>query len=164
MRSRSPFCIALSILAVVVCAGAQPPLKEGLWSSHTVTTNQPGNKKTEGARSICRSHAYDEHVREIAKKAEEKCKTISENSSGQKITTVSECTIGSSVLRTTGTATMSGDIAAHSETRTTYAPPMYGLTETTMVMDQKYVGACPAGVGPGDTIEAGGKVIHHSKM
>jgi hypothetical protein len=59
---------------------------------------------------------------------------------------------------------MSGDTAAHSETRATYTPPMYGLTETTMVMDQKYVGACPAGVGPGDTIEAGGKVIHHSKM
>ena len=87
---------------------------------------------------------------------------ISESNTGGTITTENECTVGNSVLKTKSIATLSGD-TAHSETHTTYTPAMYGTSEGTMVMDQKYLGACPAGVEPGDRIGANGQIQHASK-
>jgi hypothetical protein len=55
---------------------------------------------------------------------------------------------------------MTGNTASHSEGHTTYDPPVRGMSESTMIMDQKYVGACPAGVEPGDMIGADGKIEH----
>ena len=37
---------------------------------------------------------------------------------------------------------------------------MGGVSETTMIMDQKYVGSCPAGAQPGDITYADGRVTH----
>jgi len=142
---------------LAVSAAGQPLLKEGLWSIHTMTIDQPGGKKAEGSRSLCRSHAYDEHVRSVAKAPN--CKTISKNTSGGTIKTEEECTVGNSVLRVNGTAMIS-ETAAHSENHTTYTPAINGISETTMIMDQKYMGACPAGTGPGDSISADGRVTH----
>jgi hypothetical protein len=68
--------------------------------------------------------------------------------------------VGSTVIDSKGTATFQGDSAAHSETHATYSPAMAGLSETTMIMDQKYVGACPAGAVAGDRIAADGRITH----
>jgi hypothetical protein len=51
-------------------------------------------------------------------------------------------------------------VASHSETHTTYTPALAGTAESTMIMDQKYVGGCPAGIQPGDRIAANGTVNH----
>jgi hypothetical protein len=156
-------CSALLFAAEGAYAADPPAMKEGLWSIHTVSTDQPGNKKTEGTRSICRNHAYDERVRAMAaQKSATTCKTISENSSSGTITTETQCSVGGSVLRTKGIVTFSGD-TAHSETHSTYTPAMYGVSETTMVMDQKYVGACPAGMEPGDMMDANGKISRRAQ-
>jgi hypothetical protein len=155
---------ALFLAIECVYAADPPPMKEGLWSIHTVSTDQPGNKKTEGTRSICRNHAYDERVRAMAaQKSAATCKTLSEHSAGGTITTETQCSAGGSILKTKGVVTMSGDAAAHSETSTTYTPALYGTSETTMVMDQKFVGACPAGMEPGDTMDANGKIAHRTQ-
>jgi len=151
------------LLAAGVFAADPPAMKEGLWSIHTVSTDQPGDKKTEGTQKLCRNHAYDDRVRAMAAQQSAKsCKAPIESSSGGTITTETECTVAGSVLKTKGVVTFNGD-SAHSETHTTYTPAMYGMTETTMVMDQKYLGACPAGVEPGDRISADGKVNKASK-
>jgi hypothetical protein len=156
-------CSTLLLAGVGVYAADPPAMKEGLWSIHTVSVDQPGNNKTEGTVKLCRSHAYDERIRTMAaQKSAKTCKTISENSTGGTTTTETECTVASSVLKTKGTVTFSGD-SAHSETHTTYTPAMYGTSESTMVMDQKYLGACPAGVEPGDRIGPDGKVSHAQK-
>jgi Protein of unknown function (DUF3617) len=156
--------ILCSVLLLTAAYAADPPaMKEGLWSIHTVSTDQPGNKKTEGTVSLCRNHAYDERVRAMAaQQSAKRCKTINESTTGGTITTENECTVGSSVLKTKAVATLNGD-TAHSESHTTYAPAMYGTSESTMIMDQKYLGACPAGVEPGDRIGADGKIQHASK-
>ena len=154
---------ALFLAIECVYAADPPPMKEGLWSIHIVTTDQPGNKKTEGTRSICRNHAYDERVRAMAAKSGASCKTLSEHSSGGTMTTETQCSAGGSVLKTKGVVTMSGDGAAHSETNTTYTPALYGTSETTMIMDQKFMGACPAGMEPGDTMDANGKIGHRAQ-
>ena len=53
---------------------------------------------------------------------------------------------GKYVIDTTEKATFKGDTAVHSETHATYSPPLYGVSESTMIMDQEYLGSCPAGI------------------
>jgi hypothetical protein len=43
-----------------------------------------------------------------------------------------------------GTVSYTGDTSVHSETHATYNPALGGVSETTMIMDQKYAGSCPA--------------------
>jgi hypothetical protein len=64
------------------------------------------------------------------------------------------------VNETKGTSSFQGDTSTHSEARTTYAPAFGGVTDSTMTIDQKYLGSCPAGVQPGDLTAADGKVNH----
>jgi hypothetical protein len=134
--------------------GGDPALqKEGLWSIHTVTVENPGDKKREGNQSVCRNHAYDAYARTLAKRPE--CK-IAETFTRGAMVSDSECTIAGSVLHTKANVTFTGDTAAHSEMHTTYTPAAYGVAESTMTMDQAYVGPCPAGTEPGDIMGADG--------
>jgi hypothetical protein len=141
---------------------SEAPLeKEGLWSVHTVTVENPGDKKREGNQSVCRNHAYDEYGKTLAKRPE--CKNTETFTHGT-LVSESDCTVGGSVIHTKGTVTFTGDTAAHGETHSTYTPPAYGVADSTMVMDQKYVGPCPAGTEPGDIMGADGHVQTHWKQ
>jgi hypothetical protein len=155
----------LAFLYIGRLHAADPPsLKEGLWSIRTVSTEQPGNKKTEGTRSICRNHAYDERVRAQAKaQAATTCKTHIENYAGSKYESESECAVQGMTIHTKGTTTASGENTTHTESSTTYTPAFNGISASTMIMDQKYVGACPAGMAPGDIMGLDGRVIHRGR-
>lgn len=136
-----------------------PQAKEGLWSSHTQTVDQPGNKKSEATKTICRNHAYDQYVKDLAAKIPG-CTKVSENYNGRTLTTEMRCVVGGSVIDGKGTSVFQGDTVVHSETHSTYTPAMYGVSETTMIMDQKYVGSCPAGSQPGDMRGEDGKLFN----
>ena len=59
-----------------------------------------------------------------------------------------------------GTVSYTGYTFAHSETHATHSPALGGVSETTMIMAQNYVGGCPAGTQPGDLMNADGRVTH----
>lgn len=152
--------LVLLLLAIgTVCTAGEPQMREGLWSIHTMAVSNPGNKKEESITSICHSHAYDEHVQEVAKQQMSSCKTISEGYFGRTKTSETECVIRGSMVRTKTTVTIT-DLNARSQTHTTYTPAAFGMTEMTMIMEQKYVGACPAGVEPGDVVGSDGRIEH----
>jgi len=159
MKRISFFPAPIILLLGSALAADAPPLKEGFWSIHSVSTDQPSGKKREVTRSICRNHAYDDHVREMAKKIPATCKTISETSTGGTTTTETECTVQSTVVHSKTTVTATSETATHLETHTTYTPPLGGMSESTMVMDQTYTGACPDGVEPGDMVTPDGKKV-----
>ena len=159
MKRISFFPAPIILLLGSALAADAPPLKEGFWSIHSVSTDQPSGKKREVTRSICRNHAYDDHVREMAKKIPATCKTISETSTGGTTTTETECTVQSTVVHSKTTVTAASETATHLETHTTYTPPLGGMSESTMVMDQTYTGACPDGVEPGDMVTPDGKKV-----
>ena len=98
--------------------------------------------------TICRSHAYDQYVKDLAAKLPG-CNKPNENVSGHTHTTALRCTVANTVIDTRETATFQGDTAVHSETHATYTPPLYGVSESTMIMDQKYLGSCPADIATG---------------
>jgi hypothetical protein len=154
-----PVALAL-LLPIGMANAADPPqLKEGLWSIHRQTIDNPGNKKTESASTICRSHAYDQHVQSLAK-SRKGCTMVKENFQGGKYSTEMHCVVAGTTIDTKGTAVYQGDTSAHNETHTTYSPAFGGVTDSTMIMDQKYTGSCPAGAQPGDMTSADGRVVH----
>jgi hypothetical protein len=153
---------AAALVLPIANAADAPDVKEGLWSIHTQSIDNPGNKKTEGTITLCRNHAYDLSVRAKAKNV--KGCTVSESSQGGKYSSATHCVVGTTVIDSKGTTTFVGDTATHTESHSTYTPAMYGVAETTMIQDQKYVGSCPAGALPGDRTDANGKVTHLGKQ
>ena len=139
--------------------GGGPLLKEGLWSTHSVWVDNPGGKKREGNQTVCRNHAFDDYARGLAKRQE--C-TIKESFTGGGMDQESDCTVAGSVIKTKAKTTSTGD-TTHSESHSTYTPAAYGVSESTMTMDEKYIGPCPSGTSPGDIMRADGTVMSRWK-
>jgi len=149
------------LLTLTSYAANLPAVKEGLWSIHTTSINNPGNKRSEGTRSICRTHEYDVRIRQQSEnKQKQTCKTFTETSTGNTFVTETECTVQGSVAKGKTVTTFSSDSSIHAETHASYTPPVFGTAESTIILDQKYVGACPAGMDPGDFMDASGRITH----
>jgi hypothetical protein len=160
MKNMLVYAAAALLLPIGLSIAADPPeLKEGLWSNHTQSIDNSGAKPSDTTTTICRNHAYDQHARSLVK-GRKGCTTVSESFQGGKYTLELHCVIGNTVVDSKGTTTFQGDTAAHAETHATYAPPMGGISEITMIMDSKYVGSCPAGAQPGDITNQDGTVNH----
>lgn len=160
MTKKKLVAVIAALLSVIGIASAidKPQMKEGLWSMHKQIIDNPGNKKTESDSTICRNHAYDKHVESQA--MPRGCTTVNESLQSGKYVLETNCTIAGTVIESKGTTTFNSDAAAHSETHATYSPAMQGVSETTMIMDSKFEGACPAGVQPGDLKDSKGNVVH----
>ena len=154
---------AAALLLSIAHAADTPELREGLWSIHTQSIDNPGNQKSESTRTICRNHAYDKSVGALAKTAMKGCTIVNESVQGGKTYSEVHCVVGGITINTKGTGTYAGDMSTHSEVHTTYSPAFAGMSESTMIMDQKYIGSCPAGAQPGDQTDAGGTVTHLGK-
>jgi len=152
--------VALLLPIGMVLASDPPEVKEGLWSIHRQIIDSPGNNKTESTQTLCRSHAYDQHAQANAKKLMKDCTSVTDTFEGGKHNAELRCTVAGRVIVTKEIGTYQSDTAFHSESHSTYTPAMGGVTETTMIMDQKYVGSCPAGMQPGDMTNADGRVTH----
>lgn len=71
--------VALLLPIGIANAGDPPELKEGLWSSRVQSIDNPGNKKTDSTSTVCRNHAYDQHVLSLTKSVKCGCTTVSES-------------------------------------------------------------------------------------
>jgi hypothetical protein len=152
---------AALLVSFALYAADPPAIKEGLWSIHTVSIDNPGSRRTEGTRSLCRNHDFDARIRAQAEqKQKQNCKPAVRTSSGNSFSEESECTVQGSIVTSKVVTTFTGDTSFHSETHGTYKPALYGTEEMSMIMDQKYLGACPAGMEPGDFMSSDGKVTH----
>jgi hypothetical protein len=147
----------------VIAIDNLPQLKEGLWSVTTETISNPAGSKIEGAYSICRNHDYDDKARARAK-VMKGCTVTSETFQDGKYKIVSHCEVPGMVFESTAETAMTSETSTHTESHTTYKPAMRGIDETTMIMDQKYTGACPADMQPGDRMDKDGKINHLGKL
>jgi hypothetical protein len=160
MKRMLVFAAVLLLLSNGAANAADPPaMKEGLWSIRNQSVNNPGNKKTENTATVCRSHAYDQDTLQSAK-AIKGCKTLSESLQGNEYSIHTQCAIAGTVIDSKSTVTFKGDTGSHSENHATYSPALGGISEMTLIQDQKYVGSCPAGVKPGDVTQPDGTVVH----
>ena len=158
MSKKFATAVAAPLLTSTALYAANPPeMMEGLWSIRNHTIDNPGNKKTDSTSTLCRSHAYDQHVLELAKTMIH-C-TINESVDANKFS-VTTCVVAGTVVDSTSTAIFTGNTAAHSEARATYNPALGGISEMNVIQDEKYLGSCPPGLRPGDMTRADGTVVH----
>jgi len=130
--------------------------------SHTVQTENPGNKQTETTQTICRSHAYDLYEQQLIKDLMgrmSKC-IITDSDHGNVYESNQLCQFAGTTIDRKETTTYLGDASIHFESHATLKPALAGVTERTIVTEQKYSGACPAELQPGDMTSGDGK-IHH---
>jgi hypothetical protein len=149
---------ALYIPLGMLSAEEAPPLKDGLWSISTQYVEHPTGNRGQMLISVCRNNAYDKQS--ATKPAP--CKVLRSGKVNGVWTKDSECS-GTNVF-TTITKTSSDERSSHVETHVFFRPPSLGREENVAITEEKYVGPCPAGVNPGDWLDANGKVAHHGKQ
>jgi hypothetical protein len=164
MKKNKMLISAAALVLSIVQAADPPELREGLWSIHTQSNDNPGNQKSESTKTLCRNHPYDKSVDARAKTALKGCTKVDESVQGGKIFSEVHCMVQGIAMDTKGTTTYGGDTSLHSETHMTYSPALGGVSETTTIIDSKYIGSCPPGAQPGDLTGADGKVTHLGKL
>ena len=105
--------LVLALAALVVSAASAadlPNVKEGFWTVHTQTVDNPGAKKSEGTYSLCRDHAFDQAATARAKSVKS-CTTVSEHFQAGKYSVEMHCTVAGSVIETKGVTTFQNDTA-----------------------------------------------------
>ena len=155
----------LVLLSIGSAGAVNPPeMKEGLWMVHSQTIKDPGRKKIDATSTLCRSHAYDHYVRALARRVNHgtnKCTTLKDSLHGKTYSVVMRCDLGSVVINSSSITTYQSD-STHTETHQRYVPPLNGVSEATVIEDQKFLGPCPIGSKPGDLTQANGTELQMS--
>ena len=148
---------AMVFASAGIAAAAEPelpPLKEGLWESHTQMIIQ--NAKHDSVLKVCRNHPFDKFLKDQSKATRESLRqarqctdAITQQSPGS-YSAESHCAKDGSVTKTT--ATFQGDTSYHIEMHR-----KDNQSESVTTIDDKYVGSCPADMKPGDTVMENGK-------
>jgi len=148
---------AMVLVSVGIAVAAEPelpPLKEGLWESHTTMVIQ--NTKHDSVLKLCRNHQFDKFMKDQTKSTGEnlrkarQCTDTTTQLAAGSYSSESHCAKDGSVTKTT--ATFQGGTSYHMEMHR-----KDNQSETVTTIDDKYMGSCPADMKPGDTIMADGK-------
>jgi hypothetical protein len=156
LKRRSPWGLGLLLFSIAYAANP-PALKEGLWQVHGQIVENPGARTTEFSYRLCRNHAYDKAMDEQVRSVKG-CTTSFDDLGHGRFTSASRCTVDHVVIDSKGTSVYESDSAMRSESRATYTPAYRGRAEETLVEDQHYLGACPAGIKPGDRLMPDGSL------
>jgi hypothetical protein len=154
-----PICLVAVLSGWIGVAGADgfkpPPTKEGLWETHSIQTQQ-GKTVSDRVVKMCQSTETTKSMQatgeEMRKKNE--CTANVTQPSANTYVEESRCSKGPNAGSVTKVVyTYQGDTASHTEMHINA-----GQSETTMIIDAKYLGSCPATMKPGDLM-MDGKII-----
>jgi hypothetical protein len=160
MKTKALSAFAMLLVSIVIARAdtpTLPPLKEGLWESHTQQTIK--KNKTQTVLELCRTHEYDESIKASMKLAGENLRQLKQciekvtRRSANSFSSEMRCVKDGSVTKVT--MTFEGD--------TSYRMEMHvkeGKSDTATIVDDRYVGACPADMKPGDAVTADGKKMN----
>src|SRR5271170_7730059 len=113
MKNRIIPAVTAFLLAIGIASAVDPPdVKEGLWSIHTHNVDNPGNKTSDSKTTICRSHAYDQHVNGLAKSVKG-CTTLTQSSQGGKYSSKTHCVVAGTTIESAGSSTFLSDTSTH---------------------------------------------------
>jgi hypothetical protein len=102
---------------------------------------------------ICLDPATDALLYKFAAGAgHQTCSKFDVQSSNGKIVVDSVCTWGTSTMTSHNVITFSADSAYHEDIAVHYEPPWLGKKSDSTSQDAKWVGACTAGMRPGDIV------------
>ena len=155
------FVLHIAVLsASISLAGADelkpPPTREGFWETHSTHT-QEGKPVADPAVKMCQSNDTTKAMQATGEELRKKNECTSHVSRPSPNTYVEEssCAKGPNAGSVTKVVyTNQGDTASHTELHMNA-----GKAETVVIIDAKYLGACPAGMKPGDLMMEDGKII-----
>lgn len=146
--------LALIVFTGVSLSGSAqelPRRKSGLWE---ITMENSAAPKGRPARVMtqCVDAAKDDIARQMGQQMEKdnKCSKSRITQLPGRISFESACDFGESKM--TAQTMITGDFNSSykMEIKSKYSPPMMGMSESTTVMDAKFVGACKPGMRAGD--------------
>lgn len=143
-----------------------PKHKPGLWKMET----QIGEKKSP-ASQICLDPSIEATMYKMSSAmGNSLCQKMDIQVQGGKVISDSICTLpamlGGKGTHITGHAetTFDGDTAFRTESVAHYEPAFMGQTERVTVQNGQWVGACTAGMKPGDVISPNGRIVNMNRM
>ncbi len=154
----SAFALALVSAGIASADEPQlPPLKEGLWEAHTQQTIQ--KNKFETVVKLCRTREFDKSLKASMKSVGEnlrktnRCTENVNQLSASSYSTEMHCEKDGTVTKTV--VSFQGDASYHMEMHR-----ISGQSESITIIDDRYVGSCPADMKPGDAVTGDGKKMH----
>jgi hypothetical protein len=130
---------------ILVAAGAhadgQPEQKLGLWQ-RTSQTTEDGKAQSPEKSQHCVDAATLEMTKKAPADASKICSKYSLREVGGKWILDSVCNFGTTTLTLHQETKMSGETAYHSESDSTYSPPLRGGGHTRTVTDGVWTGTC----------------------
>src|SRR5262245_24720230 len=162
MRSSASVAIlALAFATPVVAAPPPdiPPLRAGLWEA--TTTAGPGRPQPRAVTRMCIDRRTQRQVLDqLALAMPMMCSRNQYGMHGGRFVTDSSCTLGASTIEGRTETTFLRDTAYHMEV-VGRAGPTGRMPETRKtVIDGRHVGACPAGMKPGDMVLPNGLTLN----
>ena len=149
--------VSSACMAAAAHAGDYPDIRQGLWSTTTIMSDA---KRPPQTGTLCNSTAVMQSVIDAQKKSGQPCKIMSLSHSGSVYTQQTECSIAGQVRKSTSVTTFKGDTAVHTEIHQADGA-------VTVTSDSKYLGACPAGMVPGDFVGPDGlkfNILHPEEI
>jgi Protein of unknown function (DUF3617) len=152
--------LAMALVAAGIASADEPqlpPLKEGLWESHTQQTIQ--KSKFETVVKLCRTREFDKSLKASMKSTGEnlrKANHCTENAtqlSANSYSAEMHCEKDGTVTKTL--VSYQGDTSYHMEMHRTS-----NQSESLTIIDDRYVGSCPADMKPGDAVTGDGTKMH----
>lgn len=153
---------ALAFVSTLARGDTLPQRKEGLWELVSTT---PDSKRPPMTQRICLDRETDALLNKMGLMVgKQVCSKSEFHVSGNRVTTRAVCDLGASQLTSEGVITYSGDSSFRNEIHGRFQPAMAGVSETHTVQEGKWVGACPAGMKPGDLVMTPGASGREIKM
>jgi hypothetical protein len=141
MKLPSKLLAPLILMAAVAHADGQPEQKLGLWQ-RTVQTTEDGKTESPEKSQHCVNAASLEMVKHALADAAKMCSRYALRQVGDKWILDSVCNFGTTKLTLHQETLMKGETAYHSETESTYSPPLSGGGHSRTVTDGVWIGPC----------------------
>jgi hypothetical protein len=163
------FSVPAATLCGALCLGATPAsaidlptMKPGLWE--TSMTREGMQQKMTGTK-MCMDAATQKEIMDAGMGAmKSMCTKNDIRREGNRVYTNAECKFGESAAKVSSVTTFTGDTAYHTETKSSYDPPMKGMPTGNSAVDGRWTGACPAGMQPGDVVLPDGRKVNMRNM
>jgi hypothetical protein len=153
---------ALALLAASAHAVDFPTMKAGLWESRLVREGAPTKA---AATQICMNAAVQKEMLDMTMgNMKSMCTKNDIRRDGNRMYGTAECKFGESAMKSNSVTTFAGDSAYRTEVKATFDPPFMGKATSNTVIEGKWMGACPAGMQPGDVTMPDGRKMNMLDM
>ncbi len=161
---RYALIVSSALFAITAAAQDLPKMKPGLWETTTSSAAQKGAPGHSSKTSMCINEAVQKEMLAFSQSMGAQCTKNTTRRDGNKFIGEAECNFGGSVMKSQSVATFISDTSYRVESRSTFSPPMGGMSESSTTQEAKFAGPCPANMKPGDMTMAGGRTMNISDM